>query len=124
VEPSIAAYHLAFGPDGWLYVTGPTTSSFDCLYRISPEGQSEVFYRGLGRPQGIAFDVKGNLYVASSLGGRRGVVRVTPDRKVDQFLSGPNVVGLAISPGGAMVVATNSALYRVDTAVRGLRLLG
>jgi len=29
LEPSIAAYHLAFGLDDHLYVTGPTTSSFD-----------------------------------------------------------------------------------------------
>ena len=29
LEPSIAAYHLAFGPDGSLFVTGPTTSSHD-----------------------------------------------------------------------------------------------
>ena len=123
LEPSIAAYHLAFGPDGWLYVTGPTTSSFDCVHRVSPEGNAEVFYRGLGRPQGLAFDVDGNLYVASSLGGRRGVVRITPGRQVGQFLSGPNVVGLAITPGGSMVVATNNALYRVDTSLRGLSLL-
>src|SRR5215831_8742619 len=26
IEPSIAAYHLAFGPDRYLYVSGPTTS--------------------------------------------------------------------------------------------------
>ena len=81
LEPSIAAYHLAFGPDEYLYVTGPTTSSFDSVYRISPAGDVEVFYRGLGRPQGLAFDVDGNLYVAASLGGRRGVVRINPDRK-------------------------------------------
>ncbi len=31
LEASIAAYHLAFGPDGYLYVTGPTTSSFDSV---------------------------------------------------------------------------------------------
>ena len=35
IEASIAAYHLAFGPDGYLYMTGPTTSSYDCVYRIS-----------------------------------------------------------------------------------------
>src|ERR1700689_2471786 len=64
MEPSIAAYHLAFGPDGFLYVTGPTTSSFDSVHRISPDGHVETFYRGLGRPQGMAFDIQGNLYVA------------------------------------------------------------
>jgi len=62
--PSMAAYHLAFGPDGYLYVSGPTTSSFDSVHRISEQGEVEVFYRGLGRPQGIAFDEDGNLYIA------------------------------------------------------------
>jgi sugar lactone lactonase YvrE len=75
IEPSIAAYHLAFGNDGYLYVTGPTTSSFDSVYRVSPAGEAETYYRGLGRPQGMAFDAEGRLYVAASLGGRRGVER-------------------------------------------------
>ena len=30
-------------------------------------GEVEVFYRGLGRPQGMAFDDEGNLYVAASI---------------------------------------------------------
>src|SRR5206468_1753305 len=59
LEPSIAAYHLAFGPEDYLYVTGPTTSSFDVVYRISKAGEVESFYRGLGRPQGMAFDAEG-----------------------------------------------------------------
>src|SRR5699024_9527478 len=99
----IAAYHLAFGPDGYLYVTGPTTSSFDSVYRVSPAGDVEVFYRGLGRPQGIAFDTEDNLYVAASLSGRRGVVRIRPDRKAELFVSGPNVVGLAFTPSRALL---------------------
>src|SRR5262249_41014435 len=49
LEPSIAAYHLAFGANDYLYVTGPTTSSFDSLHRISRDGHVETFYRGLGR---------------------------------------------------------------------------
>ena len=120
LEPSIAAYHLAFGPDGYLYVTGPTTSSFDCVNRISHEGEVEVFYRGLGRPQGIAFDEQGKLYVAASIAGRRGVVRITPDKQADLFLSGPGIVGLAFTPSRAMVVATTNAIYRVDVGIKGL----
>ena len=123
LEPSIAAYHLAFGPDGYLYVTGPTTSSFDCVYRISADGELEVFYRGLGRPQGIAFDEEGRLYVAASLGGRKGVVRVYPDKRADLFLSGPGIVGLAFTPSRSMIVATTNALYRVDAGIKGLRLI-
>ena len=124
LEPSIAAYHLAFGPDGYLYVTGPTTSSFDSVHRVSHEGEVEVFYRGLGRPQGMAFDEEGRLYVAASMGGRKGVVRIYPDRRADLFLSGPGIVGVAFTPSRAMVVATTNALYRVDVGIKGMPLVG
>jgi sugar lactone lactonase YvrE len=119
LEPSISAYHLAFGPDGYLYVTGPTTSSFDSVHRISHEGEVELFYRGLGRPQGMAFDVDGNLYLAGSIAGRKGVVRVAPDRKAELFLSGPGIVGLAFTPGRSIVVTTTNAVYRVDVGIKG-----
>jgi hypothetical protein len=42
LEPSIAAYHLAFGPGGDLYVSGPTTSSNESINRVSPAGAPEV----------------------------------------------------------------------------------
>jgi sugar lactone lactonase YvrE len=122
MEQSIAAYHLAFGPDGYLYVTGPTTSSFDCVHRISPSGEVEIYYRGLGRPQGLAFDSEGNLYVASSFGGSRGIVRIDEGRKAELYVSGPNIVGLAFSPSRAMIVATNNALYRLDVQLGPLDL--
>src|SRR2546427_12993265 len=77
LEPSIAAYHLAFHPSGDLYVTGPTTSSFDHVYRVTQGGEVTTFYRGLGRPQGLAFDRNGNLFVAASLSGHRGLVSFT-----------------------------------------------
>jgi len=122
LEPSISAYHLTFGPDGNLYVTGPTTSSFDSVYRITHEGEVEIFYRGLGRPQGMAFDDEGRLYVAASLAGRKGIVRIYPDRRADLFVSGPGVVGLAFTPSRAMMVATTNAIHRVDVGIKG-RLL-
>jgi hypothetical protein len=123
LEPSISAYHLTFGPDDYLYVTGPTTSSFDAVYRISHEGEVEVFYRGLGRPQGMAFDDEGRLYVAASISGRKGVVRIYPDKRADLFLTGPGIVGLAFSPSRAMVVATTNALHRVDVGIKGRPLV-
>jgi hypothetical protein len=123
LEPSIAAYHLAFGPDNYLYVTGPTTSSFDSIYRVSSDGEVEVFYRGLGRPQGMAFDEEGRLYVAASISGRKGVVRIYQDRRADLFLSGPGIVGLAFTPSRALVVATTNSLYRVDVGIKGRPLI-
>jgi glucose/arabinose dehydrogenase len=119
MEPSIAAYHLAFGPDEALYVTGPTTSSFDCVYRVDDKGDVRPFYRGLGRPQGLAFDEEGHLYVAASLAGRRGVVRITPSGQASLFISGPGIVGLAFTPSRAAVVSTNNAIYRLDVGIRG-----
>ena len=119
LEPSIAAYHFAFGPEAYLYVTGPTTSSFDCVYRISHTGEVEVFYRGLGRPQGMAFDDEGRLYVAASLGGRKGVVRIGPNRDAELFLSGPGIVGLAFTPSRSVILATTNALFRADVGIKG-----
>lgn len=119
VEPSISAYHLAFGMDDYLYVTGPTTSSFDVVYRVAPSGEVDTFFRGLGRPQGMAFDIDGNLYVASSRSGRKGIVRITPEGEASLFLSGPNVVGLAFAPKRHLIITTTNAVYRVNAGIEG-----
>ena len=119
LEPSMSAYHLAFHPAGDLYVTGPTTSSFDRVYRITPAGEVEVFYKGLGRPQGMAFDQEGSLYVAASLAGKRGVVRISSDGRAELALSGNNIVGLVIEPSKHAFVATTTSLYSLDWAVQG-----
>ncbi|MEO8434539.1 MAG: gluconolaconase [Pyrinomonadaceae bacterium] len=120
LEPSVSAYHLAFGPDGYLYVTGPTVTSFDVVTRVDPSGHSSVFFRGLGRPQGLAFDRDGNLYVAASLGGRRGIVRIAPEgNEAEVAVAGMNVVGLVFGPSGEMVVATNDAVFSLPLGIRG-----
>ena len=122
LEPSIAAYHLAFSPDGDLYVSGPTTSSFDHILRIDHHGEMSLFYRGLGRPQGMAFDRQGNLYVAASKGGLRGVVRIRPYASAaDVVVSGAGLVGLALLSRRAILTNTN-ALFSLDWDVEGLPL--
>lgn len=123
LEPSMAAYHLAFGPERYLYVTGPTTSSYDHVFRISPDGEVGSFFRGLGRPQGMAFDVAGNLYVAASHAGRGGVVKLTPDAKPDLVISGHGIVGLAFTARRSVVLATHNALIEVPFEVEGRPLL-
>lgn len=122
-EPSVSAYHLAFGPDGSLYVTGPTVSSFDSVTRFDRFGSPEVFYRGLGRPQGLAFDVDGNLYVAASLHGRRGIVKISGDgASAELLVAGMNVIGLAFGPSGEMIVATNDSVFSLPLGIEGLLL--
>lgn len=120
LEASVSAYHLAFGPDDALYVTGPTVSSFESVMRIDSGGQASVFYRGLGRPQGLAFDREGYLYVAASLRGRRGIVRISPDGSDAQLaVAGMNVVGLAFGPTGDMIVVTNDTIYSLPLGIHG-----
>jgi sugar lactone lactonase YvrE len=124
IEPSLSAYHLAFHQNGDLYVTGPTTSSYDRVYRITQGGDVTTFFRGLGRPQGLAFDRDSNLYVAASYGGRRGIIRITPQAHADVVLSGSGLVGMALQPSGRAILATTGALFTLDWDVRGLPLLG
>lgn len=126
LEPSIAAYHLAFGPDGFLYVTGPSTSSHDTIWRVSPRGVVEPFFRGLGRPQGLAFDATGALLVVASHRGRRGLIRIAPAGEAACVVSAPNLVGVAFAPRHAgaagphsLILATHSALFHLAWPTAG-----
>jgi sugar lactone lactonase YvrE len=123
LEPSVSAYHIAFGPQGDMFVTGPSTSSFDCVYKVDPHGTVSVFYRGLGRPQGLALDVEGNVYVAASLAGKRGIVKITPQGEATLAVSGQGLVGLAFAPGKSAILATNSSVHRISWNIQGLPLL-
>ncbi|MGO8720413.1 MAG: gluconolaconase [Acidobacteriaceae bacterium] len=122
LEPSVSAYHLAFNNSGTLLVSGPTTSSNESIHAIEPNGEISSFYTGLGRPQGMAFDVDDNLYVAVSLHGRRGVAKITPKREASLVISGSGIVGLAFLPEGDAAVATRDTVYHVGLDVVG-RLL-
>jgi hypothetical protein len=122
LEPSAAAYHLAVGADGTLYVTAPSLSPNDCVWAIDRDGTTAAWYRGLGRPQGLALDSDSNIYVAASLHGQRGLVRITPEGEAELVVAGYDLVGVAFSPLGTSVLATGDAVYDVDLGVEGLRL--
>ncbi len=118
LEPSIAAYHLAFGLDDHLYVSGPTTSSYDCVYRISPSGEVGKFYTGLGRPQGIAVDIHGAIYIVASHRGRRGIFRFA-GTDPEPVVAGVSLVGLAFDYEDNLLVVDSGSLYRVQLGVTG-----
>jgi sugar lactone lactonase YvrE len=123
LEPSIAAYHLAFNDTGTLFVTGPTTSSNQAIHAIDRDGNTTVFYQGLGRAQGMAFDVDDNLYVAASLHGQRGIIRITPQHEATVAVSGNNLIGLAFLEDGNAALATRDALYHVALDIEGRNLI-
>jgi sugar lactone lactonase YvrE len=122
LEPSISAYHLAVNAQGTLFVTGPTLSSNEAIWAIEPNGDTRAWYRGLGRPQGLAIAREGDIYLAACLHGRHGLVRVTPRGEASLVVAGDNLVGVAFSPLGIAVLATSEAIYDVNLGVEGLSL--
>ena len=122
-EPSVAAYHLAFGTDGRLFMTGPALASYDSVKAIDTEGFDEPFARGFGRPQGIAFDNSGYLYAAACYKGRHGIVRIAPDGLSSRhFVAGNNIVGLCFTRNGEMIVATGDTVYSIPCGIHGTLL--
>ncbi|MGP8270189.1 MAG: gluconolaconase [Terracidiphilus sp.] len=122
LEPSVAAYHLVVNAEGTLFVTAPTLTSNDAIFSIDPHGETRPWFRGLGRPMGLALSKEGDVYLAACLHGHCGLVRVTPQGEAALVLSGPNLVGVAFSPMGTTILATNDSVYDVDLGVEGQNL--
>ncbi len=122
LEPSVAAYHLAVDREGALYVTAPSLGSSEPIWKVEPNGEVRPWFRGLGRPQGLALAADGSIYVAACLRGQRGLVRISPEGEASLAVSGSNLVGVAFSPLGTTILATQEAVFEVDLGVEGLRL--
>ncbi len=113
LEPSVSAYHLAMDSNDRLYVTGPTLSMRDALYRIPGRGQVEVLVRGLARPQGMAFTSEGELLIATSHGGRKGIFKYSPlSGELTHHIAAPTLVGVAVSRD-EIFLADNTSIYRL-----------
>jgi sugar lactone lactonase YvrE len=116
LPPSVAAFHLAFAPDGALFVTAPTLNARDCIYRIPAAGEVEVFYDRLGRPQGLAFDRVGRLHVADALAGAGGLYRFDAgSREPELLIAAGGLVGVAFGPDGTVAVASSETVYRFNS---------
>ena len=107
---SVAAFHLAMGLDGWLYVSVPTLSTHDRIYRVSRSGDVETVADQFGRPQGLAFDADGRLHLAEALAGASGIYRLDDGTRT-LVVAGRRLVGLAFAANGQMVVATGDTVY-------------
>jgi streptogramin lyase len=113
LPPSVAAFHLAIGQDRVLYVTGPTLSPYDAVYRVDGNGNVTIRSQSFGRPQGLAFDATGTLFVVEALAGASGLYRLPPDGEPELALAAPGLVGVAFDPRGGLVVCSNDNAYRL-----------
>lgn len=111
LPPSVAAFHLAMAPGGDLFVSVPTLATRDVVYRVDSSGEVAVAQDSFGRPQGLAVDRQGTLYVVEALAGASGLHRVSAGG-VQQIVAAPSLVGVAFGPsGGAVVVSANTAYW-------------
>jgi sugar lactone lactonase YvrE len=110
---SVAAFHLAMGPDRALYVCGPTLASHDPVYRVDLDGAVTIRARGFGRPQGLAFDTTGTLHVVEALTGSNGLYRLPESGEPELVLAGSGLIGVAFDPSGGLVVCSNDTAYHL-----------
>ena len=110
---SVAAFHLAIAPDGVIWVTAPTLSTYDPIYKVAPDGTVGTVDVRFGRPQGIAFSPNGDPYVVDALAGASGVYRISRDGSPELVLAGPSLIGLAFDSSGTMVVCSGETAYRL-----------
>lgn len=127
IPASVAAFHLAMGPDDTLYVTAPTLATHDAIYRVTRDRLVDVIYDGLGRPQGLALDSTGALYVVDALAGGAGLYRLDvsgakPDAEL--VLTAPSLVGVAFDPEGGLLLASSDTVWRLDCPLKPLVLPG
>ena len=123
MDASVAAYHLAFGPDGRLFMSAPGFASHDAIYAIDKEGFDEAYARGFGRPQGLAFDKQGRLYAAACYKGRHGIVRISEDDEtIEHFVACNNIVGLCFTRKGELIAATGESIYSIPCGIQGTLL--
>lgn len=117
VPASVAAFHLAIGPDGAVYVSAPTLSTYDSVRRIDARGHIETLDVVFGRPQGLAFDANGVLHVVEALAGSSGVYALRPGARRELVVAGNNLVGIAFDPAGHIVVAATDSVYSFAPSV-------
>lgn len=102
--------HVAFGPDGKLYVAVASGK----LLRMNADGSAQqVFATTGGRVLGFAFDATGHLIAADAF---KGLLAIAPDGAVRVLTDRVN--GEPIRYADAVVVARDDLIYFTDASTR------
>lgn len=116
LAPSVAAFHLAMGPDAMLYVTAPTLATHDAVHRFDASGRRETLDTSFGRPQGLAFDRHGVLHVVEALAGVSAIYRLDPGAPRRPVVAGPGLIGVSFLTDGGLLAATADSLFAFPAA--------
>ena len=122
LPPSLAAFHLAMGPDDALYVTGPTMATYDHVYRVDRQGAVSRRSRpsSAGRRAWRSTRTARCTWWTPSRAAR-GSTACATGRRASWCVAAPALVGVAIDPRGGLVVASNDTIYRLDVGLRPWR---
>jgi sugar lactone lactonase YvrE len=96
-----------------VWVTAPTLSTYDPIYKVAPDGTVTTVDVRFGRPQGIAFDPNGQAFVVEALAGASGLYRLPKNGRPELVLAGPNLIGIAFDSLGSVVVCSNETAFRL-----------
>jgi DNA-binding beta-propeller fold protein YncE len=101
----------AFDGSGNVYVADREQG---IVVKLDPTGKvlDPRFLTTLGRARALAFDLQGQLWIASDgppdspfQDGSGAIWRANPERVLSRILQGPLPAGVSLSPGGALFVA-------------------
>ena len=68
----------------------PASNGSSNVYKITPDGQINIFARGFSAILGVAFDTQNRLYVLENVEGGPGagdIIRITPPNKKEVIAS-------------------------------------
>ena len=119
VLESMVAFHLALDLEGNLLVSSPSLSSYNHIFMIDRFGKVIPMQGGFGRPQGMAVDKNGNIYLCEAKAGDSAVYKIAPSGQITTVLTGPVMVGLAFDKKGNLAVACQDAVYLVPIGKNG-----
>lgn len=99
--------------DGSMYVTEMSGSTL-CVTRLSPRGERSVIKRTGGRPNGLAIDGDGMIWIAEA--GHRALVCITPDGREVLRLEGSDDGERFLFPND-LAFGPDGHLYMTDSGM-------
>jgi hypothetical protein len=114
IPESMVAFHMAMDLEGNLLVSNPGLSSYNHILLIDSYGKVIPLYGGFGRPQGVAVDTKGSIYLCEAKAGESAIVKILSSGEIRTLISGPIMVGVAVDKLGNIAVTTSDSVYIVQ----------